>query len=132
MKQWMSAALAVGFGGFAGSLARYGLSLMGRRMALDWPVGTFAANLAGCLLIGALSEASVRGGYLSPATRLAVGTGFCGGFTTLSSLVYEAASMTRSGDAWHAGAYLGGTLLGASTAFVLGVLAVRILLNRGL
>lgn len=82
--------LGVGFGGFVGSVARYGLSVTSQRCSMDWPIGTLAANMLGCLGIGLITGLSARGETVSPEIRLALGTGFCGRFTTMSSMIYEA------------------------------------------
>jgi CrcB protein len=64
---------------------------------------------------------------LSPEARLLLGTGFCGGFTTTSSMVYELAQFLRDGEYLHAGVYLGLTLAGSMLLFVLGSVRVRML-----
>lgn len=123
----LAACLLVGAGGLAGSIARYGLSLAAQRFSLDWPAGTLTANALGCLLIGLLAEASARGQGLSPEARLLLATGFCGGFTTLSSLLYETAEMLKAGDSFHAFFYMAGTLVLSMGAFLGGVLLVKLI-----
>jgi CrcB protein len=123
----LTACLLVGSGGMAGSLARYGLSVAAQRLSVDWPAGTLASNVLGCFAIGLIAEAAARGEGISPEARLLLATGFCGGFTTLSSLVYESAQMLRSGDLFHAVLYLAGTLAVSSGAFLGGLLLVRLL-----
>jgi len=117
--------LLVGIGGFAGSLCRYGTTLLMTRAAMGTPLGTFASNIAGCLLIGVLTELATLGEWLSPGTRLLLATGFCGGFTTLSSLIHELAHMVRDGQWLLALLYLNGTIVGAALAFLLGAACVR-------
>jgi len=123
--------LLVGLGGFAGSAARYGLSVTSQRFSIEWPLGTMAANVLGCLAIGILTGLSARGEVVSPAIRLALATGFCGGFTTMSSLIYETAGMLRSSEYLHATLYAAGTFLFSMVAFVAGMMAVRILIRIG-
>lgn len=91
----------VTLGGTAGTAARYGVS-----EALPpvdgWPTATFAVNLVGALLLGALLEALVRRGPESPRgqrLRLALGTGALGGFTTFSSIAIEVERLLADGRA---------------------------------
>ncbi len=123
--------LLVGLGGFAGSVARYGLSVTLQRFSIEWPIGTLAANVLGCFAIGIITALSARGETVSPEMRLALGTGFCGGFTTMSSMIYEAAEMIRATEYLHATIYAAGTFLLSMSAFVAGVMAVRILVKIG-
>ena len=124
-------ALLVGLGGFAGSVVRYGLSVGAQRFSLVWPVGTLSANVFGCLAIGILTALSARGETISPEIRIALATGFCGGFTTMSSMIYETVEMLRASEYLHATAYAAGTFLLSMAAFATGVMAVRILARIG-
>lgn len=126
-----SISLLVGFGGFAGSVARYGLSISSQRYSIEWPLGTLAANVLGCLAIGIITALSARGETISPEIRLALATGFCGGFTTMSSMIYETSEMIRTSEYLHATLYAGGTFLFSITAFVAGVAAVRFIVGMG-
>ncbi len=117
--------LLVGIGGFAGSLCRYGATLLMTRASMATPFGTLASNITGCLIIGIITEIATLGEWLSPTTRLLLATGFCGGFTTLSSLIHELAQMLRDGQWLYALLYLNGTIVGAALAFLLGTACVR-------
>lgn len=123
--------LLVGIGGFAGSVARYGLSVAAQRGPFHWPIGTLSANVLGCLAIGILTGLSARGEALSPEVRVALATGFCGGFTTMSSMVYETAEMVRASEYLHASLYAAGTILFSFLAFFAGLMAVRALVKIG-
>ena len=114
--------LFVGLGGFAGSVARYGLGGLAQRFTEAWPLGTFAANVIGCLLIGVIAGLSGRGESISPAVRLALATGFCGGFTTMSSFIYELGQFVQGREYFFASTYFVVTLAGAGLAFMLGLL----------
>jgi len=118
--------LLVGVGGFAGSVGRYLVSLAFRQSSLVLPAGTLTVNVAGCFLIGLIAQASDTGGTVSPEARLALAVGFCGGFTTMSSMVYESAQFLRDSEYMHATAYLLATFLGSLVAFFLGVAIVRV------
>ena len=121
------ACVLVGAGGLFGSVARYGLSMTAQRLAFDWPAGTLAANALGCFLVAVIAEIAARGQAITPETRLLLATGFCGGFTTLSSLLCETALMLRAGDLFHALFYTLGTLAVSGGAFLAGLMLVKLL-----
>ncbi len=125
----LAASAIVGAGGFAGSVARYGVTLACQRFYAGLPYGTMAANILGCFVIGLIAALSDRTEALSPAVRLLLATGFCGGFTTMSSMIYETAQMLRSGDYFHGSFYVAATLVGSMAAFVAGSLLLRLLIR---
>lgn len=113
----------VGVGGFAGSIARYGVTLLMQGHSLVLPAGTLLANLAGCFLVGCVAQWAVP--VLSPEARLLLATGFCGGFTTLSSAVYETAQLLREGEYVYAGGYVVLTLAGSFALFFAGAMLMK-------
>ena len=121
--------LWVGLGGLIGSLCRYGLTLGLASPSALMPWGTLTSNLAGCFVIGAVTQLAAAFEVLTPAARLFIATGFCGGFTTLSSLIYELVQMTRDGEWLHALLYLNGTFFGAVLAFLAGAGCVGLFRN---
>ena len=66
---------------------------------------------------------------LSPALRLLLATGFCGGFTTMSSFVYELGQYVQDKEYFFASSYFVATLAGAGLAFVLGLFISDFLLR---
>ncbi len=76
-------------GGGAGSVCRYGVSVLSGKLfgnRFEW--GTLAVNLLGSFLIGFL--AGVFGTRIQArAWRVLLVSGFLGGFTTFSSFSYE-------------------------------------------
>ena len=121
--------LTVGFGGFAGSVLRYSLSLLGQRYSVTFPHGTLWANLGGCLILGAVSALAAKSGALSPNLRLLLATGLCGGFTTMSTFMYEMSRFGQDSEYWVASGYFAATLAGGALAFWAGTLAVRLLMK---
>ena len=109
--------LAVGTGGFLGSVLRYGISQLPLGTQAGFPWKTFFINLAGCFLIGVLAALALRRPAPDPRLVLCWKVGGCGGFTTFSSFALETGSLLQSGSAPAALAY-------AVLSLVLGVLAV--------
>ena len=121
--------LAVGAGGFVGSVLRYGFSLAGQRVSVAFPLGTLGANLLGCLLLGAVMAVASETEILSPSARLFWATGLCGGFTTMSTFMYEMSRFGQDSEYWVASGYFAATLAGGALAFWAGTLAVRLLMK---
>ena len=114
--------LAVGLGSMAGGISRYGLTLATQNVsAFSLPYGTLISNLAGCLLIGLIAALGAKTELLSAELRLLLATGFCGGFTTLSSFIYELAQFVQDKEYFFASSYFVATLAGAALAFALGL-----------
>lgn len=120
------AILVVGCGGFIGSVLRYALSVLSQRHAISFPHGTLWANLLGCLAIGVVVSLATATSSFSPLMRLFLATGICGGFTTMSSFIYELMRFVHDREYLYAGGYLLLTLVGCVVTFVLGVGAVRL------
>jgi CrcB protein len=113
----------VGVGSMLGGVSRYALTLLTQNVAaFSLPYGTLASNLAGCLLIGLIAGFSGRTELLSTELRLLLATGFCGGFTTMSSFIYELGQFVQDKEYFFASTYFVATLAGAGLAFALGLL----------
>lgn len=117
----MDQVLAVAAGSLFGGLARHALTL--RVFAVTghgFPWGTLAVNATGCLAIGLLDALGHSRGWLGPNARLLLLTGFCGAYTTFSTLVLDSARLADAGG-WTMGLanYLGSGVLGLA-AFRLG------------
>jgi CrcB protein len=112
--------LLVGIGGFLGANARFVVArLVGSLFETRFPLGTFAINIAGSFLLGALGTiVAQRISPHSEAMRLALGTGFLGAFTTFSTFEFETHALFGDGS-W----LMATTNIVASV--VLGLIAVR-------
>jgi len=104
-------------GGALGSLARVGV---GRVLSTSprFPWATFAVNVAGAFVLAALAVLVLERGRGSRALWLATATGFCGAFTTLSTVVVQVDLDVRAGDGLSAVLY-GLVTLAAGVAAVL-------------
>ena len=91
--------LVVAAGGAIGSAARYLLSqFVHRTTATTFPLGTFAVNLLGCIVFGAIAGAAEQRVPLAPPLRAFLLVGILGGFTTFSSYAFESFVLMRDGQ----------------------------------
>lgn len=110
--------LYVGFGGFIGTVARFLISrYFQENISSVFPWSTFTVNILGSLIIGIIFGISERGSFLSPEVRLFLTVGFCGGFTTFSSLSNDAFLLLRQQEWIRFALY-------TSLSFFIGLLAV--------
>ena len=80
--------------GSAGTLARYWLGgFVQRNITTDFPFGTVAVNIIGCLAFGLLWAFMENRLSISGQMRIVVFVGFFGAFTTFSSFVFETARL---------------------------------------
>lgn len=106
--------LAVGIGGFFGSIFRYLIThYMNISTQSTFPFGTLTVNIAGSFFIGIIITAALEGD-LNKSMRLLLATGFCGGFTTFSSFSYEFFSLLQHEQTGYAFLY-------AAASFILGI-----------
>lgn len=113
----------VGLGSMLGGASRYGMTLLTQNVsAFSLPYGTLLSNLGGCLLIGIVAGVGGKTEVLSTEIRLLLATGFCGGFTTMSSFIYEVGQFVQDKEYFFASTYFIATLAGAGLAFALGLL----------
>jgi len=116
----------VAAGGGLGAAARFGLSLALQRVSLTMPYGTLAANCAGCFIMGVLAALVARELPLTPATRLFLATGFCGGLTTFSTFIYELHQFVSAREVFFSALYVLASFGGSAAAFVLGLLLIEL------
>lgn len=100
----MSKLLLVGTGGFVGSILRYLVSgyIQQITKSVEFPYGTLAVNLAGCFIIGFLSQLADSRGAFTAESRALIFIGFLGGFTTFSTFGNETMNFLREGESFLA------------------------------
>jgi fluoride exporter len=85
----MSLALAVGVAGVVGAILRYVADgAVQDRTSGTFPFGTSVVNLCGSAILGVVTGLAWYHG-LGHAPRVIVGAGFCGAFTTWSTVSWE-------------------------------------------
>lgn len=88
-------------GGGAGSLARYGLSILLKNGSWTMPIATLFSNIAASFIIGILAGLSLKG-VLSEEYKWLLATGFCGGFSTFSTFSNETVQLFQNGNSFTA------------------------------
>lgn len=82
--------LCVAAGSCLGGVCRYAVSRWFQENTTStFPWGTFTVNIVGCLIIGLIYGIIDRGFNMSEGLKLFLTVGFCGGFTTFSTLMHE-------------------------------------------
>lgn len=108
---------AVGLGGFAGALLRYGMSVWIPAVH-GFPWGILMINWTGCLFLGWFLTAAGRKFRIHPHLALAIGTGFVGAYTTFSTFAVDTVHLMQQGQLAEALLYiLSSVLIGVLLAF---------------
>ncbi len=113
--------LLVFLGGGLGSVCRYALSRMLPQVQPGFPWATLLANLAGCLLIGLLAHSLAH----DSAWRWLLVAGFCGGFTTFSTLSLECVQLWQAQQFATLALYLAASLILGLIAVAAGLMLGR-------
>jgi len=84
--------------GFLGAVSRYHVEgWVSRHTRSDFPIGTLAVNVSGCLLLGFLITLFAERLVPSPHLRAALTIGFLGAYTTFSTFAYETLRLGENG-----------------------------------
>lgn len=124
----------VAVGGALGAMARFGLNVFLQR-DVEFPWGTLTANLLGCLVMGIIAQLIAGTAWFNDAGiipdqyRLLFAVGFCGSFTTLSTLVLEMNTMLQKNELFYSFSYFVGTMIGGFACFYIGIMCVRMLMQ---
>ena len=121
----MNSLFPVMIGGAIGAGARHlvGQAMLAR-LGPGFPWWTLSINIFGGLLMGLLVGALARGDG-GDTSRLFVGVGILGGFTTFSSFSMEFWMLFERGQNAQAAAYVLASVIGAIAACGLGLFIVR-------
>jgi fluoride exporter len=110
---------AIFAGGSLGSLARAALATLVPADGVSWPWATFIVNIAGAFVLGYATTRLLERLPLSSYRRPFIGTGFCGGLTTFSTMQVETLKMMQHGHWALAAGY-------SVTSIVAGLLTVHL------
>jgi len=112
-------------GGCVGGAARYAVTKAWPTPAHGFPWATFVINASGAFVLAALLV--VVSDVLPPTTyvRPLLGTGFCGAWTTFSSIAASTDQLVAHGHSGTGLLYLIGSLAVGLSAAVLGLITAR-------
>lgn len=110
---------AICVGGAIGALARVALVQTGAGKAPGFPWITFAVNIVGAFLLGYFVTRLQERLPLSAYRRPLLGTGFCGAFTTFSTMQVELVTILNAHRYGVAAAYV-------TSSLVLGYVSVHL------
>jgi CrcB protein len=102
---------AIFAGGFIGAVARAGVVELLPHAAGAWPWATFVVNAVGAFLLGYFVTRLQERLPLSAYRRPFLGTGFCGGLTTFSTMQVELLQMLDADRVGLAVAYAAGSVV---------------------
>ena len=108
-------------------MARYGMARLAQTLlgAQHWPWGTFAVNLIGSFLIGAVYVVITEKASWHPDWRYVLIVGFLGAFTTFSTFSLETVALLESGKVVIAAGYVVLTVVSCLVGCWLGILSIR-------
>lgn len=118
----MISAFYVFLGGGIGSVLRWLTGLGAARvMGTEFPYGTLAVNLLGCLAMGILARVLMAPEAGGGEARLLLMTGLLGGYTTFSAFALDAAGLWMREAGLAAFAYVGASVIGCLAAVAVGL-----------
>ena len=116
----------IALGGATGSVPRYGVgrltvTYLGPSTVLD----TLFVNVTGSFALGLFITLALERVHVPNELRGVVAVGFLGGYTTFSTLAFEAVRLAESGELLRAGASMAGNIVLGLLAAYLGLIAAR-------
>jgi CrcB protein len=123
----MTKILLLGAAGFVGTLARYFLQgVIQANAGSAFPFGTLVVNVSGCFVLGLLNGLLTDRFLVNPQWRICFTIGFCGAFTTFSTLVFETVQLASGRELFLAAANLIASLALGAIFLWLGIVAARV------
>ncbi|OLO39214.1 chromosome condensation protein CrcB [Alkalihalophilus pseudofirmus] len=111
--------IAIAIGGALGTILRYVLNVY--TLFVGYPIGTVIENIIGSMLLGFLT-----GWFINRKPRewvkVGLGVGFCGGFTTMSTLAADTLFLYQTMSSLKSLIYLFVSLFGGLTFAFIGLL----------
>lgn len=112
-------------GGALGTLARAGLETLLAPDPGRWPWPTFCVNIVGAFLLGYFTTRLLERLPVSSYRRPLLGSGFCGGLTTFSTMQVETITMIAHGHWALAASYTAASIVAGLLAVIIGTAVSR-------
>jgi CrcB protein len=114
-------ALAVALAAGVGAVLRYLVDQsVYQRLRADFPFGTLVVNVSGSFVLGLVTGLAAHQGLPHDPTVI-IGTGFAGGYTTLSTWAWETITLAESGELLEAAANVLGSFAAGLAAAAAGL-----------
>jgi CrcB protein len=123
--------VAVFIGGAVGTVARATLGTFATADPGRWPWPTFVVNIVGAFLLGYFTTRLLERLPVSSYRRPLLGTGFCGGLTTFSTMQVETVRMIEHHHFGLAVGYVVASIVAGLVAVYAGTALVRRVRVRG-
>jgi CrcB protein len=88
----------IGVGGALGAVSRYGVDKLLTGLIGQTVLGTFAVNISGSLILGLIAGMTSSRTNLPEAVTMFLAIGFCGSFTTFSTVTVASFRLFEDGD----------------------------------
>lgn len=99
----MDKIIVIALGGSIGAVLRYLTGVYCAKFLGTWlPYGTLIVNIIGSFILSFFMILFLEKLSLDPLWRMFVAVGFCGSYTTLSSITYETLAIFMDGDYFRA------------------------------
>ena len=116
---------AIFLGGAAGSLLRVWLAQTVTSGVASWPWATFIVNVSGCIALGLIATHLRERPPEAPHWHPLLGTGFCGAYTTFSTMQLELLRMIDHDHFVLAVGYALASLVAGYLAILAGAMLAR-------
>jgi CrcB protein len=116
---------AIFLGGAAGSLLRVWLAQTVTSGVASWPWATFIVNVSGCFALGLIATHLRERPPEAPHWHPLLGTGFCGAYTTFSTMQLELLRMIDHERFGLASGYALASVLGGYLTILSGAMLAR-------
>ena len=90
--------ILIGVGGALGAVSRYGGDKLITGIVGQTVLGTFAVNISGSLMLGLIAGMASSRTNVPEAFTMLLAVGFCGSFTTFSTVTVSSFRLFEDGD----------------------------------